>query len=234
MGNILEIKPDKISWHLVWIFAFMEGITVLFLPYFSDISSMGQISKSPSLGFILGYIGMLAILLLVNTFSNTFLKNIFTEGQIKIKRPFISSFWGAIFLSLIFTFQLVFRALPNMLFITFFKAIFSISSSTLLTLFVYNYLRQMVPWLSIAVVIGQDNYKFLGISVLPTVILISLYEAMALPIIELFKNFQNYKWQSGLILGILAGASAIALVILCYNYLSNKTQGFKVIIQLEK
>lgn len=234
MGNYLAIKPDKLSWHLVWLFAFMEGITVLFLPYFSNASDKAQITKSPALGFCLGYIGMLAVLLLVNAFSNSILKNISTEGQIKIKRPFICSFWGAVYLSLIFAFQMAFRTLPNMLFITLLKAIFSMSLSTLLTLLVYSTTRQRIPWLSITVAIGEDNYKFLGLSVLPAVIFISLYEAMALPVIELFKKFQNYKWQAGLFFGILAGAFASAIVILCYNYLSNRAPGFKVGIQLEK
>ena len=105
-ANLLELKLDKLSWHLVWLFAFMEGITVLFLPYFSNIPDQGQISKSPALGFCLGYLGMLTVLLLVNAFSDSILKNIFAEGQVKIKRPFIASFWGAVYLSLIFSFQL--------------------------------------------------------------------------------------------------------------------------------
>ncbi|MFC1500908.1 hypothetical protein ACFL58_00455 [Elusimicrobiota bacterium] len=230
----MKIELKKISWHLVWILACLEGITVVFLPYFTGVHEKGQIIKSPILGLFLGYIGMLAALLLINAFGKSFLRNVFAEGKIEIRKPFIVSVWGSVYLALIFLFQLVFTDISNTYFVTVIRAIFSVSVSTLIFLVLYKYMHRLMPWLSVKLVFGKDEYRFLGVTVLPAVVFISLYEAIALPIIELFRNFENYQWQSGLFLGVTAGAFAITLVIICYNNLALHYSGLKASISLEK
>jgi hypothetical protein len=228
------VKINKLSWHLVWIIACLEGITVAILPYVSNIRTEEKITKPPESGLLLGYIGMLAVILLINIFSKNIFPNFFLNKHLKIRKPFLISIWGSVYLSLIFLFQSIF-SFPQYSFITIIiRAVCSLSFSTFIVLLLYQNLNKIFPWLSMSFSSGEETYRILGIAILPAVVVISLYEAIALPIIEFIRIFENYRWLAGLSLGLISGAFATTIIILVYNSLSNKLSWLKAAIVLEK
>jgi hypothetical protein len=65
------------------------------------------------------------------------------------------------------------------------------------------------------------------------VIFLSLYEALALPVIELIRGFQQHRLLAGFLLGLASGASATACVVLIYNQLSRRFAGARLFFIVE-
>lgn len=75
------------------------------------------------------------------------------------------------------------------------------------------------PALAIRFTFGSTTKRIVQTSIYPLVLFVSLYEAMALPVIELVRGIENHRFLAGLLLGSVSGAIATTTVILLYNVL---------------
>jgi len=216
----LKIEIARVSWNLVWIVAAFEGITVALLPYFATLQPQEPISKPPESGFLLGYIGMLTAALLVNAFSGRIAALRAPDGPLRFRNPLLTSLWGGIFLALVFWLQPIFDFPPDTVLNTMLRAAAALAGGTLIVLLLYRWSANLWPALSIKVSIGGKSKRIARTSIWPLVVFASLFEALALPAIELVRDFEHTRFLAGLFLGSVAGAGATAIVVLTYNTLS--------------
>ena len=198
----------------------LEGITVSILPYVATLQPDQPIAKPPQSGLLLGYIGMLTAILAVNTLGGLAAPVRSAGRLLTIHRPLLISIWGGIFLALVFFFQSVFSFSANTVFSTMLRAACALATSTLIVLFVYCW--SAIRWKALAIrfTFGSGSGRIVGTSIWPVVVFVSLYEAIALPVIEFVREVEHYRFLAGLLLGSVAGAMATAIVILAYNVLS--------------
>jgi len=211
----LKIEIEKLPWSLVLIAAGLEGITVSILPYAATLQSGQPISKPPETGLLLGYIGMLTAIVLANLLAGRLLGRSFN-----IHRPLIVSIWGGIFLALIFLFQAVFRFSSDNTLDVMLRAAFSLAASTLVLLLLYRWTVQSFRFVAVDFTWGVASMRVVKASTWVLVVYLAVYEAIALPIIEVVREVEQYRFFAGLGLGLLAGALACAAVIAIYNALS--------------
>lgn len=219
---ILKIEIPRVSWHLVWIAAAFEGITVAILPYFATLQPEQPISKPPESGFLLGYIGMFIAVGLANLLGRWTLRSRTPIAPFKIHRPLLISMWGAIFLALIFWFQSIFAFADGGVLYTMLRAACALACSTLIVLLAYRWAARWWPASAITLSYGGQTWRIARTAMLPLVALVSLYEAIALPIIELVREVEHHRFAAGLFLGSVSGAAATAVVVLIYNTLSRR------------
>ncbi len=230
----MKVEISRLPWILVGISAALEGVTVAILPYVSSLPSNGPISKPPESGLLLGYIGMLTAILLVNAFGRTSISKRITGGTLHIEGAVFVSLWGGLFLALIFFFQSVFDFTPYTTLTVMLRAACSLAASTLIVLLLYRVSVRLVPWLSVRLAWGGDKWRIEGAAIWPPVVLLSLYEAIALPIIELVRGIENDRFLAGLGLGLVAGAVATTVVVTLYNAVVRRLPGGTLSFNLEK
>lgn len=227
----MRIAIRRLPWHLVWIVSAFEGMTVAILPYLATLQSDQPISKPPESGLLLGYIGMLTAILLANALGAR--RSIITAGTLKIHNPLYVSIWGAIFLALIFLFQSAFGFSTNHVLGISARAIFSLSASTVTVVVLYRLLVTWWPAFSIRFTVGALTNRVVRASIWPLVAFVSLYEAIALPIIETIRDFEQHRLVAGLVLGAASGAIATTVVVLIYNILSSRLPSLRLELVVE-
>ncbi len=153
----MKVEISRLPWILVGISAALEGVTVAILPYVSSLPSNGPISKPPESGLLLGYIGMLTAILLVNAFGRTSISKRIAGGALHIEGAVFISLWGGLFLALIFFFQGVFDFTPYTTLTVMLRAACSLAASTLIVLLLYRVSARLVPWLSVRLAWGADK-----------------------------------------------------------------------------
>ena len=230
MEKVNRFLIGRLPWHLVWIIALMEGITVAILPYVSDLSSTDPVRKPLLSGFLLGYIGMAAVFLAVSFFG----KKLFPDKPVSVKHPLFASFWGGFYLFLIFLFQRFFAFEHLGLFGTALRGFLAVAASTAAILFLYAKSAKILPFLSISFSWGKKIFRLLKISMLPAVIFLSLYEAAALPIIELLRNVDAHRWFYGFLLGFTAGGVGTSLIVFIYNTCPARKDLFTIFLEIRE
>jgi hypothetical protein len=229
----LKLQIEALPWNLVWIVSAFEGITVAILPYVTTLQADQPISKPPESGLLLGYIGMLTAILMVNAFGKGALSARIPGGALRIHRPLLISIWGGVFLALVFLFQSVFVFCANTVLGVMLRAACALSASTLIALFLYRWSVAWQPALSLMYTLGSETWRIVRPSIWPVVAFVSLYEAIALPIIELVREIEHYRFLAGLLLGSISGAVATAIVISLYNILSRSFPGMRLYLIAE-
>lgn len=231
MVRLLQI--ETLPWHLVWILAALEGVTVAILPYVSNLSAGEAVVKPPQSGLLLGYVGLLTAVILVNAIGSRRVAGTLAGTQFTIRKPFLISIWGSIFLALLFLFQAVFMFSHYSTLTVALRAICSISLSTVIFILLYRSLSKAVPQLAVVVLSGGKTHTVRGGTILPAVIYLSLYEAIALPIIEQIRRFEQYRMLAGFLLGVVSGVIAAVCVISIYNALAKRVSWLRLGAELE-
>ncbi|MEI6809456.1 MAG: hypothetical protein WCN95_12105 [bacterium] len=231
MVRLLQI--ERLPWLLVWIMAALEGVTVSILPYVSNLNAGEEVVKPPQSGLLLGYLGLLTAVILVNAIGSRMVNGTLAVMRFTIKKPFLISIWGSVFLALLFLFQSVFMFSHYNTITVVIRAICSISLSTVIFLLLYRVVSKTVPILAVVVLSGGSTHTVRGGAVLPAVIYLALYEGIALPIIEQIRGFPHYRMLVGLGLGLAAGAIAAVCVISIYNTLAKRVSWLKLGAELE-
>ncbi|MCB1489193.1 MAG: hypothetical protein KDJ88_17270 [Bauldia sp.] len=216
----MKVSVARLPWVLVGIAAALEGVTVAILPYVSSMPADGPVSKPPESGLLLGYLGMLTAIVLANLAGRTAMAERLLGGALHIRNALLVSAWGGIYLALIFFFQGVFDFTPYTTLTVMLRAACSLAASTLAVLLLYRLAVRMVPVLSVRLTLGADRWQVAAVGIWTPVVLLSLYEAVALPVIEQVRQVEDYRLLAGLGLGLLAGALAATCVVAIYNGLS--------------
>jgi hypothetical protein len=225
----LKLEIRTLPWSIVLIAAALEGVTVSILPYAATLQPE-HLSKPPEAGLLLGYIGMLTAILLANIVN----RGLSADRSFRIRKPFIVSLWGGAFLAMIFLFQGVFRFSPDNTLNVMLRAACSLACSTLILLFVYRWVVRKVPALAIEFTWQRSVQRIVDTSMWPPVVYLAVYEAIALPIIEIVRNVDQYRFLAGLLLGLSAGALAGAVVVAIYNALSRSCLRTRLALIVER
>jgi len=233
MEKVLRIEIKSLSWHLVWITAVCETVTVGLLPMFCDIRDYGRVPKSPLLGLGLGYIGTLTVMLLVTVFIRYLMSGRISDAVFRFEKPFFIAAWGGIYLALIFALQAVFLFLPYHTSTVMLRAAGSLAAATAILLACYRLTAARWRWISMALAYDSQFYRVLSVSILPAAFFLAIYEALALPLIELISSFAD-RWYAGLLLGALAGGVGAMGVVLLYAGLSRFTPKLRLRVCLQK
>lgn len=218
----MRIDVAALPWHLAWIVAALEGITVAILPYLSSLPADGPVSKPPESGLLIGYIGMLTAVLLANAFGRTAHSHRHFGRSFRIHDPLLVSLWGGVFLGLIFAFQAVFDFTPYTTLTVMARAACALAGSTLVVLVLYRLVVRAVPRVAVQVTLGAERYRVTATAIGPPVVSLALFEATALPIIEQLRGVETHRFAVGLALGLVAGALASAVVVGLYNALARR------------
>lgn len=229
----LKLAIARLPWVLVGIAAALEGVTVAILPFVSSLPADGPVSKPPESGLFLGYVGMLTAILLVNLFGKYLSAEKFSGRLPRIHNPLLVSIWGGIYLALIFLFQAVFDFSPYTTPNVMLRAACALAVSTLVVLVLYRVSVARFAVLSLTYSLGERSQRILAASIVPVVVLASLYEAIALPIIELVRDIEHYRFLAGLLLGAVSGALATACAVALYNSLARVYPGGRLFLTVE-
>jgi hypothetical protein len=233
MEVVLKLQIAALPWNLVWIVSVFEGLTVAILPYVTTLHADQPISKPPGSGLLLGYIGMLTAILVVNAFAGGASSGRVPGGPLRIHHPLLISAWGAVYLALIFLFQSVFDFFGENVLGIALRAACALAASTLIVLFLYRWSVVWQPALSVRYTLGSKSWRIVRTSIWTVVVFVSLYEAIALPIIEILREIEHYRFLAGLLLGSVSGAVATAIVIALYYFLSRSFPATRLYLVVE-
>ncbi len=222
MAENLKIEVILLTWHLVWITAVCEAVTVGLLPLFCDVHYYGRVAKSPITGMVLGYIGMLTAIMLLSMLARCVPSCIRSYRGFRVERPFLISIWGGVFLALIFMLQALFLALPHQTLTIVLRGAASLAAATAIVLSVYRFAAARWSWMSLTFMLDGRLHRVQRVSILSAAFFLAIYEALALPLIELISRFAEM-WYAGLLLGALAGGVGAMGVVLLYAGLSRLT-----------
>lgn len=230
----MRIEIKTLPWSLVPVVSALEGITVSILPFVATLQPDQPVAKPPQSGLLLGYIGMLTAILVVNSLGGPMSPVRIVDRPIKIHDPLIISIWGGFFLALVFSFQSVFDFSAIGIAGVMLRAACALAASTLIVLFLYRWSANRWKALAVRFTLGSVTERIVRTSVWPLVVFVSLYEAIALPVIEWVREVEHYRFLAGLLLGSVAGAVATAIVILTYNLLSPSFPGVRLHLVVQR
>jgi len=233
MAENLKIEVILLTWHLVWITAVCEAVTVGLLPLFCDVSYYGRVAKSPLTGMVLGYIGMLTAILLLSMLAGCVTSGLRSYRGFRVERPFLISIWGGVFLALIFMLQALFLALPHQTMTTVLRGAGSLAAATAIVLSAYHFAALRWSWMSLTFMLDGRMHRVQRVSIVSAAFFLAIYEALALPLIELISSFADM-WYAGLLLGALAGGMGAMGVVLLYAGLSRLTPKLRLRVCLQQ
>jgi len=233
MAENLKIEVMSLTWHLVWITAVCEAVTVGLLPLFCDVRHYGRVAKSPMTGMVLGYIGMLTAILLLSMLARYVPSGLRSYKGFRVERPFLISIWGGGFLALIFMLQALFLELPHQTLTIMLRGAGSLAAAAVIVLFAYRFAAVRWSWMSVTFMLDGRMHGLQRVSILSAAFFLAIYEALALPLIELISSFADM-WYAGLLLGALAGGGGAMGVVLLYAGLSRFTPKLRLRVCLQK
>lgn len=223
-----------LSWHLVWLFALLEGITVPLVPLFAQ--SGPRVNPAPrtatgaaqfaafanrmlivgSYGFVIGFVGTLVICLLLNHIVFPRLKVKLNDAVIvRVSRPIIAGVWGGALLAIIFWIQqcigrlLVFPSTLHLMVVGFLSA----AGSILVTGSLYCLLIKPVPNLGIQLATVQQRLLLARIPVVSFALVVGVYEGLAAPILQRWELAHQHRVLIALLLGVSGGAFSSSIVV---------------------
>lgn len=222
------------SWHLVWLFAILEGITVPLLSLFSQGGPRAdRASRTASAavqfaafankllvvgvyGLVIGFVGASIICLLLNRIVFPRVR-IRLNGAVIVRalRPFIVGVWGGVLLAIIFWIQvciagfLTFPLTANLMLFGFVSA----AGSIILTGSMYLFSIKALPNLGIQLLTAQQRLLLFKIPVLAFAVLVGIYEGLAAPILQRWELAPHHKMLVALLVGVSGGALSSSIVV---------------------
>ena len=228
-------KADvNLSWHLVWLFAILEGITVPLLSLFSQGGPrVARASRTATVaeqfvafankmlivgiyGLVIGFVGASVVCLLLNWIVFPRVRVGLNEAVIlRVLHPFIVGIWGGVLLAVIFWIQLciagflTFPAIVNLMLFGFVSA----AGSIILTGSAYSFSIKALPVLGIQLITAQQRLLLLKIPVVSLAVLVGIYEGLAAPILQRWELAPHHKVLVALLMGISGGAFSSLVVV---------------------
>ncbi|WP_139797893.1 hypothetical protein [Mycobacterium noviomagense] len=216
------------SWHLVWIFALLEGVTVPLVPLcFESGRSVDSSALSEAVGanFVtfaenmaftgaygmsIGFIGTLTVCLLLNYIAFRRIHAHLDSAVItRVAPPLIIALWGGLLLAVIFWIQqcisgaLALSLVPNLMAFGFVSA----AGSIIVTGFIYMLAIKGMPACGIQLITTERRRLLLAkVPIVSFATLIGLYEALAAPILHIWELVPQHKLLIALLMGLLGGA----------------------------
>jgi hypothetical protein len=224
----------NLSWHLIWIFALLEGITVPLVPLFSEngptVNSTAD-SKTvtvPPVSFVesmmivgmygmsIGFIGALIVCLLLNYIA--FRKAVvhFNSAIImRVTRPVVIGLWGGVLLATIFGIQQCIGSLlaPSSVVNLMIFGLVSAAGGIVATSSIYSLTIKCLPCLGIQLITTEQQLLLVKIPVVSFAILTGIYEGLALPILYMWELIPQYKVLTALLVGLSGGALSSLIVV---------------------
>ncbi|MEE2851464.1 MAG: hypothetical protein VX424_02285 [Actinomycetota bacterium] len=229
------IKADvNLSWHLVWLFAILEGITVPLLSVFSQGGPrVGRASRTATVaeqfvafankmliigiyGLVIGFVGASVVCLLLNWIVFPRVRIRLDDAVVvRVLHPFIVGIWGGVLLAIIFWIQLCiagFLTFPMVVNLILFGFV-SAAGSILLTGAAYSSSMKALPKLGIQLMTAQQRLLLFKMPVVSFAILVGIYEGLAAPILQRWEFAPHHKVLMALFMGVLGGASSSLVVV---------------------
>jgi len=232
------------SWHLVWIFALLEGITVplsaLFTKNGPNVHSTRHtatvaaqfVSFAKNMliigmyGMSIGFIGALAICVLLNYVAFRRIEVHLNDAVIvRVAHPFVIGLWGGVFLTVIFWILrcignlLAFSLVVNLMIFGFVCA----AGSIIVTSVIYLQVIRVMPYLGIQLITTQQRLLLAKIPIASFAVLVGLYEGLAAPILQQWELAPEHKVLIALLVGSSGGAlSSLIVVALAHIHVIKK------------
>jgi hypothetical protein len=255
LGRIMperSLKVDvKFSWHLIWIFALLEGVTVPLAPLFTENgphvkSTVGATTEASQVTFLrnmmiigmygisIGFVGTLIVCLLLNHIAFRKLKLHLNSAIVfRIVHPTIIGLWGGLLLATYFWIQhcigslLVFSLIVNLMIFGFVSA----AGGTIATGLIYLLTVKALPYLGVHLVTTEHRLLLTKIPIVSFAALIALYEGLAMPILHIWTLVPQHKVLIALLAGPSGGAlSSLIVVALTHLRVINKHMWLKFLI----
>jgi hypothetical protein len=241
--RFLKINVN-LSWHLIWIFALLEAITVPLVPlFFANGPSVNSTADTKTVaaqsvsfakimiingmyGMCIGFIGTLVVCVLLNYVAFRKVKVHLNNAVImRVTHPLIIGLWGGLLLATIFWIQqcvgslLVLSSVLNLMILGFISA----TGGTIVTTAIYSLMIKGLPHLGIQLVTTEQQLLLAKCSIVSFAILIGLYEGLAMPILHIWQLVPRHKMSIALLVGFSGGAlSSFIVVALAHIRVVNK------------
>jgi hypothetical protein len=229
------LKIDvNFSWHLIWIFALLEGVTVPLVPLLSENgpsvnSTVHNATPAAQLvvfakkmvtvgiyGMSIGFIGTLAICLLLNyiAFRNI---NIHLNNAIirQVARPLAIALWGGVLLAIIFWIQqcigsvLAISSIGSLMVFGFASA----AGGVIITSAIYLLTVNVTPRMGIQIITTEQRFLLAKLPIISFAMLVGLYEGLAMPIFQGWQLVPQHKVLVALLVGVSGGALSSLIVV---------------------
>lgn len=222
------------SWHLIWIFALLEGVTVPLVPLFSkngpSVKPIGHAATvaAQSVSFVknmmiigmygmsIGFIGALMVCLLLNYIAFRKIKVHLNNAVImRVTHPFVMGLWGGLLLAVIFWIQrcigslLIFSLVVNLMIFGFVSA----AGSIIVTSAIYILIIKAKPHLGIQLITTEQRLLLAEIPIVSFAVLVGLYEGLAAPILQRWELAPEHKVLVALLVGFSGGALSSLIVV---------------------
>jgi hypothetical protein len=237
------------SWHLVWLFALLEGITVPLVPLFLEsgprIRSTAHTATVAAqfasfankmmiigiYGISIGFIGTSIICLLLNyiVFRKVRVR-LDSAVVMRVSHASVVGLWGGLLLAVIFWIQLcigsllVFSLMVDLMLFGFVSA----GGGIILTSFIYLLMIKAMPHLGIQLVTTEHRLLLAKIPIVSFAVLVGLYEGLAAPILQRWELVPQHKVLTALLVGFSGGAlSSLIVVALAHTRMIKKRMWLK-------
>jgi hypothetical protein len=222
------------SWHLVWLFALLEGITVPLVPLFlksgPSVSSTAHTATVAAqfasfankmliigiYGISIGFIGTSIVCLLLNYIVFRKVRVQLNNAVImRVSHAFVVGLWGGLLLAVIFWIQqcigslLVFSLIVNLMLFGFISA----AGSIIVTSVIYLLMIKAMPHLGIQLITTEQRLLLAKIPIVLFAVLVGLYEGLAAPILQRWELVPQHKVLTALLVGFLGGALSSLIVV---------------------
>ncbi|MEI6172454.1 MAG: hypothetical protein WCR01_01780 [Bacteroidota bacterium] len=214
---MIRLSPDRLSFHLIWIFGLLEMITVPLVVWLPDLFSVGI--KSPLEGAVVGFAGIVVLFLILNRMIG-YLHFSFNGDVVTGVSILPAALWNMIFLALIFGFQKVTGLwqidswIPRYIFAGF----VSVSCAVMVTFVTYQLVYPFFAPLRISIRTAGQRYMVKKISVVRLAFLAGAYEGIALPVILLWQKADAAIPLVAVFTGLAGGMLGCTIVVLLYNH----------------
>jgi hypothetical protein len=229
------LKVDvNFSWHLVWLFALLEGVTVPLLTLFLQSGPRAKSTAHTATvaehaasfankmlivgiyGIAIGFIGTSIVCLLLNhTVFRKVRIQLDSAVVMRVSHPFIAGLWGGLLLAVIFWVQqcigrlLSFPLVVNLMIYGFVSA----AGSIIVTSFIYSLIVKAMPRLGIQLATEEQRLLLTEIPIVSFAVLVGLYEGLAAPILQRWELVPQHKVLIALLVGLSGGAISSLIVV---------------------
>lgn len=235
LGTEDYLKTDvTLSWHLVWLFAILEGITVPLLSLFAQGGPrVSRASRTATVaeqfvafankmlvvgiyGLVIGFVGASVVCLLLNWIVFPRVRIRLNDAAIvRVLHPFIVGIWGGVLLAVIFWIQLCiagFLTFPRVVNLMLFGFI-SAAGSVVLTGCGYSFSIKALPNLGIQLTTAQQRLLLFKLPFVAFALLVGMYEGLAAPILQRWEMAPHHKVLAALLVGVVGGAFSSFVVV---------------------
>ncbi|MEI7981199.1 MAG: hypothetical protein WCI71_06070 [Bacteroidota bacterium] len=214
---MIRLSPERLSFHLIWIFALLEMITVPLVTLLPLVFSIGI--KSPLEGAVVGFLGVVILFLILNRIIDKL--NITIDGLPVTGISILSAaLWNMFFLALIFGLQKVIGLIriDSWIIQNIMAGFFSVSGAVLITIAAYHAIYNFIVPMRISVKAGAYSYSVRRMSVVTIALLAGGYEALALPVILIWQQAESNIPLFAAFTGMAGGVLGSAAIVFLYNY----------------